>query len=1681
MTQTIASVRCPRARKALMMSCASAALATAALFPQAARAQAFQGSITSSTGSVTRVTTSSTTETLTIGSSTATINWNPANQQQGGGPLDFLPTGNTATFTGTGAVADYTVLNRILPATGQAIRLDGHVISTLQEGGAAGGHIWFYAPGGIVVGASAVFDVGSLLLTTNDVTNFGTTANGFNASFSGPSGSTSRISIESGAQINALQQNSYVALVAPRIEQGGTVRVNGSAAYVAGEQLSLTMNQGLFDIQVDVGTSDPNGIVHTGETSGPANATAADNHTIYMVAVPKNQALTMLLSGGRIGFDDAVSAQVQNGQIVLSAGYNSTGSPDDAAVGATPAAISIAGGHYSSDLDARATSDIEASGGGGDLTFDGNLTLHALDSVILAAGQGETITVGGNAKISADDYRSSDRSDNNLDAFGGWAEISAADGGTVTIAGSADVTSYALGAINSAAGTIGTAHGGTALIDADGGTVSIGGATTLEATGLSQLSVPPGIDGTNSWGGTAEVSASNSGSVHIGGLLSIVADGRGSDSALVSGGTGGAGFGGTSILSADSSGSIEALSGAYVSATGNGGHVASADGTGGSGSGGSVLLSSTNGGSVSFGADTILSANGYGATSPAQGGEGDGGSTEILLSGGNISTAGSFSAGAYGEGGAGMTGGDGYGGELTVDAIGPASFSATGDTVLIASGQGGAGAADAAGTGGAGGSGYGGDISIFAGDFPVGGASVLANTQAQTASGISFTGALAADASGIGGAGGDGLTGGAGGNGFGGDVGIFVDAGSVSAGDVAAKANGRGGTGGSGSTNLGGDGGSGFGGSADFEVANGSTLSADEYHGFTNGFGGDGGIGGSASGAGGAGQSGYDSASLDGDVTIGGSSDNATGFIVTSYAQGGTGNTGGLATAGSSNIEVGGSLTVAGLLQSTAQAGGGNGVDTGGSAEGGSASIAISGHVTTDSLFIGDNAFGGTGASAGGDGTGGWASLSMNGGAATVTTSANVQATGTGGDSFEGSGGFGSGGNVNIFAADGGTLTGGAFNLDASAAGGSGLIAGAGNAGLVLVEAQTLYTDLPATISLGQLAMTANGFSGNGAPGGGTSSGGSVGILGAGSTISAGSLTMTANGTNIGGFDSIQLDTDHLGSPAGLSFGSVNAEANGGDVGGQVFISSASGGSLDLGDATLQASGGFGGQISLLTNYCFYCGEGAEFAAQSAALPAGGGIAADNLTLNTTGNISVSLSGGADISVAGDLQGSAGQMIALTDDGTGGAIRAGNVNFNAITIDDNAHIVANTLAFTTAGDMSVGDVDASTSAAFTAGSVADFTGDISSPTITVTSGDIDIAQGASLGISGVTNLLTLNAVSNGLPIIIGDSGSPAAPGQYQLNEDGNIRATSVVINAQGASLPDVQVFDVNIQGSNTSGGGVANVTLNTAGSVFVNGLVGFTNAASTDSLTINAGNSIQVNTDTGGIQITDTAGNLTGILALKADDIWVASGSVLGQLATDVNFAGRDAALGVNSGTPNQNGFVRAGTVNASVANSFLVQNSGTPQLFAGIDTGPGGLSIASTGTSPAILIVYGRQTNATGTLITNQDFLGSVAVTGTGGFTGDSSVNGCEIGSTTCGKPTFTVDMASILGPLDETNDSKSEDKKKKDKQGDQSDDGSSADPSLRLINTTPINRAPPITEPVTSGGDVIVGGSSN
>src|SRR5207249_4365573 len=112
--------------------------------------------------------------------------------------------------------------------------------------------------------------------------------------------------------------------------------------------------------------------------------------------------------------------------------------------------------------------------------------------------------------------------------------------------------------------------------------------------------------------------------------------------------------------------------------------------------------------------------------------------------------------------------------------------------------------------------------------------------------------------------------------------------------------------------------------------------------------------------------------------------------------------------------------------------------------------------------------------------------------------------------------------------------------------------------------------------------------------------------------------------------------------------------------------------------------------------------------------------------------------------------------------------------------------------------------------------------------------------------------------------------------------------------------------------------------------VFVEGNVLAVNAGSDDTLTINAGKNIEVNTDRGSIAMFGADDQLGGTLTLNADNIWIADQAILTKLEADPNYSGRDAALSVNSGTSNLNGFVGADTIAIGVSNTLFGQNSGT-------------------------------------------------------------------------------------------------------------------------------------------------------
>ncbi|WP_313801302.1 histidine kinase [Sphingobium sp.] len=754
-----------RSTLTLLGGCASV-IALGWSMPAAAQT-AFQGNPSVVFGSATI--TRGTTDTIAVDGSETVINWTPSDTS-GTGTIDFLPSGRTAQFTvNTSApLSDYTVLNRILPVDGSGlpvsriVALNGTVQSDLF--GSTGGKIWFYAPGGIIAGPTSIFNVGSLVLTSNDIDLSGPNggslygANG-EIRFRGVAGSTAAVDVQAGAQINALAAGSYVALVAPRVVQAGTVNVDGSTAYVGAEAADITINSGLFDITITAGTTDANGVVHSGTTSGPASAGTGDPQRVYMVAVPKNNALTMLLSGN-VGYAPAAAATPDGSAIVLSAGYDVAGGDRVTTRNGTATAdagFSIGTGDWQNDLTGAATGDIVIRPaatahflGNAAFSAERSITLRAdqlaaitVDrDMALNAGMGTTggridlltfggsgavatngqISVTGNLTLNASGYDSGFASVPPLigaDANGGTINL-IATGGTIE---AATLAANAVGYAGYGSDRSGNAAGGAITLSAltaagpsgtEGGVLRFG-STSLDASAGSafQVSLPP-IDGGNAVGGSIALTGTSG--VAIGGGLDLgtVSASAQATGGVASTGTAGSATGGNiSVIVSSGTHQWQSffadVSAAPGYATEGGGHGAAIPGATGididiSGTGKLDILNS-----VSLYAD----ARSYGGGG-ASGGTLRGGRINIAAhDGGSFSIAQDLFASADASGYPAYPGStfltpgtpDAFGGTISIGAAG-GSFSAAG---LFAHASGSAGdAPDVAGNG------FGGSVTLFA-------------------------------------------------------------------------------------------------------------------------------------------------------------------------------------------------------------------------------------------------------------------------------------------------------------------------------------------------------------------------------------------------------------------------------------------------------------------------------------------------------------------------------------------------------------------------------------------------------------------------------------------------------------------------------------------------------------------------------------------------------------------------------------------------------------------------------------------------------------------------------------------------------------------------------------------------------------------------------------------------------
>ncbi len=1190
-------------RRHLLVGCATASTLALAAHGDKASAQAFQlndANPTVQAGSVDFSSSTPGVETITLNSDSAIISWNRAE-------TDFLPAGNVATFQNGVGVTNFTVLNRISSLDGGPVRFDGTVLSRVN--GNPGGTVIFQNTGGIIVGSTAVFDIGNLVLTSLNVfeTGYGDFVNDGGGLDMG-SLSQSGIVIEPDAQIRATAEGSYVVLAGSFVDHGGRTSVNGTAAYIGAQDVSYTINEGLFDIVVNIGSFSETPIIHTGTTGGPASTGAGDPHRIIMLAAPTDEffssAATMLISGS-VGFDEAVSASIENGQIVLSAGFNIENGQLGSEAKYAEANIAITGGTFTSDVFARATRNVIATSEDGPLSFSGDFTAEAFERARLGAVNG-AVTVGGDVSLTA--YGALEF-ENGYGVSSGFGQDGFAPLGIDRTGGTAEITA------------------------ANGEAVTVAGDATLNAPGVGEFENDDDFEAGDGFGGVVRVATTTGGSVAIGGDLTMLATGTGAATDYVPD-LGGNGFGGNAIVSVQSGG-ITVDGGLFVNVSGSGSRTNGLEtGVGSTGQGGFVNIFAVNGDIQIAGSGQILAlGTGGGIEQPdgsATGGTGRGGSVSVFGGSGSVTLGAAMTVDISGQGGAGGEGGLGRGGDISVEASNGTVD--VGNLTVLANGTGGVGGLD--GNSGNGGDGEGGFVFVTA--FGSGGPSLIQG------------GVLNISSYGIGG--GTDAAGVNGGDGLGGTIQLVAQdgGGALEFGNVTAESSGFGGAG---IVN----GGAGIGGEVFAGIeetgygASGTPASVTLGNTFlrADGAGGNGSVGGA--GTGGTVEL---ASTASGNVELA-----ALNMLAEAQGGSGVGSDGGDATGGNANIIArnAGSISVANNLSNTplisvSATGGqnnGGGDLVGGAGTGGTLTVRAESGGTID-LPQNPGPLGfirvwarGTGGAAqapggrGGVGTGGTINMGADNGELTGAL-LSLSAFGQGGSSVNSQvnvdGGDGFGGQRLLYANNGGRL---AITTAGGVAGGSGGNAsGSGVGGDGSLGVARLDVDGGTVELLGPLEIVSQATGGNGATGGdGTGGDAVLRVVNGGTIVSTSSTaTLLVSSTGFGGLASInsggngqggvaRVETDGTGSSVTATQGIFVAAGIGGSAAGSGTAGTGTGGRVEFGTGPAGNDWTFG---NLVTDAI---GLGANGAVGGAGTGGVVNLGVLGGTLDVTGTLSLDASG----------------------------------------------------------------------------------------------------------------------------------------------------------------------------------------------------------------------------------------------------------------------------------------------------------------------------------------------------------------------------------------------------------------------------------------------------------------------
>lgn len=679
-----------KTRSVLLGGCAPAALALAGVFaPQTTAAQAFQATPSVVQGSVSIDRTVPNVDDIQVSGFDAVIDWAP-DIDNSGAALTFLPNGNTAIFRGGNNEPGFAVLNRIQPTlTATPAEFAGVVQAFLTDIDGVptvpGGFVAFYSPTGILVSGTAVFEVPQLMLTTNDVdiasfTDFATGA--------GPlllSGDTSSINITNGASLTGTPEDSFFIVSSSDISMSGDAYFNGSTAYVGAIQAELTHNSGLFDIVIPLsGGTEGFSIFHSGSTGGPEPTGAGDNHIIYGVTRAAQGSTTgvSMLFGGNLGFDPATTATVAGGEIILSAGYDVSGRVVDGGqtgqgasslfdgrgdIPLETADIFIGNVDSTSNVTALATHRTLVDAVESSSSFAGDLVIVGRQEARLDAEFGGTLSVGGDLYVSANNFGSM-FNPAPTPVSGGLASVRAGVDGIVTVGGEARITADGYAEQDSDGVALGDAAGGQAQVLAESGLITLGGGVVLSADALSDLFGSYDLAGTFT-GGLAQAVALEGGEISITGFLDVTARASQPDLTGPNAGVPGDVTGGTAVIGTGLNGGTFTVGtgSLLVDVTAVAGDGTASGGPGASAFGGSVTIAASPLSTFAIDGSTVVLTDAI-AGSLALGG--DGGSAvsgDILIQAGSpMLFDGQMFLESTATGGQGNTGGDATGGTTTL-------------------------------------------------------------------------------------------------------------------------------------------------------------------------------------------------------------------------------------------------------------------------------------------------------------------------------------------------------------------------------------------------------------------------------------------------------------------------------------------------------------------------------------------------------------------------------------------------------------------------------------------------------------------------------------------------------------------------------------------------------------------------------------------------------------------------------------------------------------------------------------------------------------------------------------------------------------------------------------------------------------------------------------------------------